>query len=608
MIGIGGTGMGALAGLLQAAGHEVRGSDGPIYPPMSDQLAALEVPVFTGYAAANLDWGPELVVVGNTCKRDNVEVIASQKKGYDLKSLPGMLGEYALGDKHAIVVAGTHGKTTTSSLMSHILISADRDPSIFVGGVLSDLGRGWRVGQGSEFVLEGDEYDSAFFDKESKFLHYKPQSAVLTSVELDHVDIFSSMEAVRETFRKFVALIPEHGLLMVAASSPEAVAIAKDCAGTVEQYAVQLRDVVDNNVAWVIRNVEDQPSGRCLFEVHRFGEFFDNFEMIMSGQHNLENALACIALAHSLGIDRKEIRRGVGTFSGVARRQQFRGQAQGVTIIEDYGHHPSAIATTLRGLHHRFGKKRLLAVYEPRTATARRKTFQKEFAEAFANADELIVGSLYKPEAIPKEERFDPERLALDVHQGGTPATHCADVDTIVEHVVNSARPGEVVVVFSTGAFEGIFPKLLKSLGDAIVPAGREHLEAISALLVKLGFDDQDLSDEKMRDFLALENENGLIGCVGLEVFGEDAVLRSLAVSPEERGIGYGWMLADMTINLARFRGVRRLYLVTEKASDFFAAKHGFHIVDMSTAPDAVVKSSTFSKRREGWVPMRLDL
>ncbi len=600
--------MGALAGLLQAAGHEVRGSDGPIYPPMSDQLAALEIPVAPRYAPENLDWDPEVVVVGNTCKRDNIEVVAAQDRGFSLSSLPRMLSEHLLPGKHPIVIAGTHGKTTTSSLMSHILITAKRDPSIFVGGVLKDLGRGWRVGEGEEFVLEGDEYDSAFFDKQSKFLHYQPQSAVLTSVELDHVDIFSSMEKVRETFRKFVALLPEDGLLLVAASSAEAVAISQTCDANVELYAVETAESTAENIAWVIRNVKDQDSGRCLFEVYRYGEHFDNYEMIMTGQHNLENALACIAVAHARGIERPDIRLGVATFSGVARRQQFRGQAQGVTIIEDYGHHPTAIATTLRGLHHRFGKRRLIAVYEPRTATARRKTFQKEFADAFANADELIVGALYRPDAIPKEDRFDPERLALEVHQFGTPATYCPDVDGIVAQVAQSARPGEVVVVFSTGAFDNIFDKLMATLGDAIVPARRHHLEPISALLVKLGMDDRDLSEEKMGDFLALENENGLIGCVGLEVFGEDAVLRSLAVEPGERGIGYGWMLADMTISLARFRGVRRLYLVTEKASDFFAAKHGFHVMDLSTAPDRVSQSSTFTRREEGWVPMRLDL
>ncbi len=604
--------MGALAGVLKAQGHELRGSDGPIYPPMSDQLQALHIPICEGYAPENLEWDPEVVVVGNTCKKDNPEVIAAEamvKNGKTrLSSLPAMLGEHLLTGKHSVVVAGTHGKTTTSSLLSHILINAGRDPSVFVGGVPNDLGQGYRVGKGAEVVLEGDEYDSAFFDKGSKFLHYQPKTAILTSVELDHVDIFSSMEAVRETFRKFVDLIPDNGLLLVANSSPEAMEIAKGCKGAIERYAVVRKGAVDPEIEWVGRYSEYLPSGRTRFEVFRFGEMFGHYEMILSGKHNLENALACVAVAHSLGLDRAQIEQGISTFSGVARRQQFRGLAQGVTIIEDYGHHPSAVALTLQGLHRRFSRGRLLAIFEPRTATSRRKTFQSEFVDAFSNADEVIVAGLFAPDKIPAEERFDPERLAFDLHQAGTPASCIPSVDNIVAHVAESARPGDVVVVFSTGAFENIYDKLLAALGDAVEPAKRSHAQPIRALLEKLNLDYQDLDEAKMRDFLALENENGLMGCVGLEVFGEDAVLRSLAVDPSGRGIGYGWMLADMAINWARFRGVRRLYLVTATASDFFAAKHGFRVVDLSTAPESVLQSTSFLRRSESFVPMRLDL
>ena len=599
--------MGALAGLLQASGHELRGSDGPIYPPMSDQLAALGIPVANGYAAENLDWGPELVVVGNTCKSDNAEVVAALARNLTLASLPQVLGDRLLVDCEPVVVAGTHGKTTTSSLMAHMLIVAGYDPGVFVGGVPQDLGKGWRLGAGREFVLEGDEYDSAFFDKGSKFLHYKPHSAILTSVELDHVDIFSSMDAVRDTFRKFVALLPADGFLMVAASSKEALAIADDCKAPVERYGVAT-GAIDPELEWSAKQVTMLKSGRCRFDVYRFGEIFDRYEMIMSGRQNIENALACIGVAHHLGVSRQAMVLALASFSGVARRQQFRGLAQGVTIIEDYGHHPSAISLTLQGLHRRFAGRRLVAIYEPRTATSRRKTFQSEFAKAFANADELIVGGLYEPGKIAEDDRFDPQQLALEVHQDGTPSTCIPNVDDIVKHVAESARPGDVLVVFSTGAFDGIFEKLFAALGDALVPAQRHHLGPIVTLLDELGLDKQDVDEEKMSDFYALENENGVIGCVGLEVFGEDAVLRSLAVAPAGRGIGYGWMLADTAINMARFRGVKRLYLVTAAASDFFAAKHGFRVVDLSTAPERVTSSTTFARRNESFVPMRLDL
>ena len=600
--------MGALAGLLRSQGHVLRGSDGPIYPPMSDQLAELEIPCMEGYSAENLAWGPELVVMGNTCKADNPEYLAAQEAGLKIQSLPQTLASELLGRRHSLVVAGTHGKTTTSSLVAHVFMNAGRDPGVFVGGVPNDLGRGYHLGSGSEFILEGDEYGSACFDPRSKFVHYAPQSAILTSVELDHVDIFASMEEVREAFRTFVDLIPADGLLLVAANSPEAVEISKRCKGQVEQYGVVEDGVSDASVAWQAVGVDELDSGRCHFEVLHYGELFDHFETILMGSYNVANALATIAVAHARGLDRRDIRSGISSYSGVARRQQFRGQAQGVQIMEDYGHHPSAIALTLDGLRRRFRKRRIIAVFEPRTATSRRKTFQREFADAFANADELVVADLYRPEAVPESERFKPSQLALDVHQRGTPATHLGDVSAICEHLVASARPGDVVVVFTTGAFDNIFEKLLSAFGDAVMPAQSRHLESLRALLADLSLDNSDIDKAKIREFLVLENENGLVGCVGMEIMNEDAVLRSLAVAPEGRGIGYGWMLADMAINWARTRGVRRIYLTTEEASEFFAAKHGFRIVDLATVPARVMASTTFANRDDSHVPMRLDL
>jgi UDP-N-acetylmuramate: L-alanyl-gamma-D-glutamyl-meso-diaminopimelate ligase len=635
LIGIGGTGMGALAGLLRASGHEVRGSDAAVYPPMSDQLDNLGIPVFEGFRPENLAWGPDVVVVGNVCTAEHIEVREAQRLGLPLRSLPSTLGEDLLATRVPLVVAGTHGKTTTSSLLAHILLGAGRDPSCFIGGVPLDLGTGARLGRGPEFVVEGDEYDSAFFDKGSKFFHYRPHTAILTSIEFDHVDIFDSLDSVRAAFDRFVALVPPEGLLVVSADSAEARASADRAARCrVETYAVLHDDAARGDptgelpaegaaparaatpapptATWEVTGVEYQRSGRCRFDLRRAGEPFDSYETILTGAHNFGNAAAAIAVAHSLGVAKEAIRDGMGTFAGVARRQQFRGVAQGVSVLDDYAHHPTAVAVTLLGLRRRFPGRRLLALYEPRSATSRRNTFQAEFAAAFAHADAVVVGPMHDPSRIPAEQRFDPERLARDLHQAGTRATHLPKIDDIVQHVVELARPGDAVVVFSSGAFGGIHERLLAALGDAVIPARQHDMDDIRALLKALDLDWTDLRDEDYRNFYVLQNEHGFIGCIGIEVFGEDAVLRSLAVKQSSRGHGYGWMLADTAINQTRGRGVKRLYLVTDKiASDFFAEKHGFRVVDLSLVAPRALQSPTFrtgGARGKNSIAMRLDL
>ncbi|HEY0249994.1 MAG TPA: GNAT family N-acetyltransferase, partial [Kofleriaceae bacterium] len=613
--------MGAVAGLLAAAGHDVRGSDAAVYPPMSEQLKSLGVPVMMPYAADNLDWLPDLVVVGNVHGKDHVEVKAAQERGVKLTSFPAVIEELLLHGNTSVVVAGTHGKTTTTSLLGHMFLEAGRDPSLFVGGVPVGLGHGWRLGAGP-FVIEGDEYDTAFFDKGSKFLHYKPNVAILTSIELDHVDIFASFDAVRDAFKKLVALIPpesEGGLLVAYADSADVRAVAKTAHCKVELYTVVGGEItpdgedsdggIASDIAWWARNLEVGKSGRVAFDVYHYGERLERFETLLVGRHNVGNCLAAIAVAHHQGIPVKDIQHGISSFAGVRRRQELRGIAGGVTVLDDYAHHPTAVRETLKALRKRFPKRRLIAVYDPRSATSRRKTFQMEFAEALAYADEVIVGKPFDQSKIPVEDRFDPEKLALDLHRNGTKASYVPEVDSIVKQLAESAAPGDVVAVLSSGSFDGLHDKLLDAIGDAIRPAQRADMQSLRDVLelVKLG--DEPARDDQFPSFFVLRNEKGNCGCVALEVYGDDAVLRALAVDPEFRGSGYGWMLADMAVSQARWRGVKRIYLLTESASDFFAAKFGFRVVDRSTLGKAVSSSETFASHAQSTrVAMRLDL
>jgi UDP-N-acetylmuramate: L-alanyl-gamma-D-glutamyl-meso-diaminopimelate ligase len=609
LVGICGTGMGALAGLLKAQGHDVRGSDDKIYPPMSDQLRALGVPLFEGFRPANLDWRPDKVVIGNVCRRDHVEVVAAEERGLALTSFPALLDEAFLAERHSVVVAGTHGKTTTTSLLAFALTDAGRDPSFLVGGVPQNFGRGYRLGSGPHFIVEGDEYDSAFFDKGSKFLHYRPRTALLTGIELDHVDIFESFEAMRAAFSKFVALIPGDGVLVCAASSEAALAVARESRARLETYAVGRRAAGGLHPTWHAELVDGPSPSRTSFTVTREGESFGRFDVALVGEHNIENALGVIAAATVLGLSHDEIDRGLRRFAGVKRRQEVRGVASGVTVIDDYAHHPTAIRETLAALRRRAARGKLVAIYEPRSATSRRSTFQREFADAFSSADEVVVTKLWNPDGIPPGERFDPERLAADLRGNGTAARMIPEVDAIVAHVTERVQPGDVIAVFTTGELGGIHDRLLEKLGDVVRPARREDMPRVREILETVGLPYRDLGDDRAGDALVvIADEGKVVGTVIIELHDDAAVLRSLGVVPEWRGHGFGWLLADHGVMRAREKGARRLYLLTETASDFFAEKFGFRAIDRATVDAAVTASLHFRESARSAVAMRLDL
>ncbi|HUQ08272.1 MAG TPA: UDP-N-acetylmuramate:L-alanyl-gamma-D-glutamyl-meso-diaminopimelate ligase [Kofleriaceae bacterium] len=607
LIGICGTGMGSLAGLLKAAGHDVRGSDSDVYPPMSTQLGEQGIAVMNGYRAENVDWSPDMVVVGNVCTKDHVEVVAAQARNLKLTSFPAVLEDLFLREGHALVVAGTHGKTTTSSLAAFVLTAAGRYPSFLVGGVPQNFGRSWQLGKSrGVFIVEGDEYDTAFFDKGSKFLHYQPKTAILTSVELDHVDIFDSLDAVKQAFIKFVALIPPEGLLVVAADSPGALEVAKTARCRVETYATQ----TDGTVAadWIGRPIATRPGGRTLFEVTQGGKRFGTFDTGLPGGYNLANALAVIAASADLGLNAEEIARGIRRFGGVKRRQETRGVAQGVTVVDDFAHHPTAVRETLRALRGRYGRGRLIAIFEPRSATSRRAVFQTEYADAFSGADEIIIGPVSHPEKAPPGDRFDPERLAADLRGRGVAARHLADVDKIVEQVVENAAAGDTVVVMSSGGFGGIHDKLLSRLGDAVVPASAEDLPGMKDVLDETGLSYPDMVEHLSEILVLRDPSRQVVGCVAMELYDDAGVLRALATRPSRRGEGLGWMLADAALGRARRRGARRVYLITEKASDFFAEKFGFQTVGRELVDAGVLESTQFRASTPNAVTMVLDL
>ncbi len=609
LIGIAGTGMGSLAGLLKAAGHDVRGSDEHVYPPMSTQLAELGVPTFEGFGPANLDWGPECVVVGNVCRKDHVEVLAAQARNIPLESFPSLFGKLFLTGKHSVVVAGTHGKTTTSSILAHVLADAGRDPSFLIGGVPLNFRQSWRLGQGDEFVVEGDEYDTAFFDKGSKFLHYQPRTALLTSVEFDHADIFRDEEAVKVAFRKFVALIPEDGVLLACAASPGALEVAR-----VARCQVMTYGRPGSGADWTFEVSRRSLGGRVTLDVARRGERVVTVETSLPGIYNLENLVGVIAVAASLGVELSAVARASRRFLGVRRRQEVRGVAQGVTVVDDFAHHPTAIRETILGLKGRHGPGKLIAAFEPRSASSRRNIFQEGFADALSVADEVVLAPLYAPEKVPLAERLDVERLAGDLRREDVPARLIPTVDATVAHIAERAGPGDTVLIMSSGDYGGLHDKLLARLGDAVVPARAEHKVQIGHLLDRVGIFHPVL-DQFWPSYLVIpgasteEPNHPLVGCVAVETVGDVALLRMLAVAPERRGEGLGYVLVEGATERARAQGVKQLYLVTDGAQGYFGEKLGFLIVDRKDVDPGIAQTAEYLlARSKSATWMRKDL
>ncbi len=456
MLGIGGTGMGSLAGLFTEAGHTVTGTDEAIYPPMSDQLAALKISPFQGYRAENIAAAkPDLVVIGNVIRRENPEAQEVMRLGLTYRSMPAALAEHFLTQRTPIVVAGTHGKTTSATLAAWLLQAAGTEPGFLIGGVGQNFSRSYELGKGQFFVVEGDEYDTAFFDKGPKFLHYRPQAAVITSIEFDHADIYRDVEQIEGSFRRFAEIVPPDGLIAVNAADARAMAAVREARCRIVTYGS------DPAAQYRAEEVSASSEGTRF----RIAGRERSFLLPMWGGHNLENALGVMAVLLESGLNADRLAGGLERFRGVRRRQEIAGEVDGIVVMDDFAHHPTAVARTIDGVRERFPGRRIWAIFEPRSNTSRRNFFQREFTEALQRADRVIVASPFRAEAIPEAERFDSRAVADAIMRKGSDAHHIDTVEHIVEYVMRGVDRGDVLLVMSNGGFGGIHGKLLGALG-----------------------------------------------------------------------------------------------------------------------------------------------
>jgi UDP-N-acetylmuramate: L-alanyl-gamma-D-glutamyl-meso-diaminopimelate ligase len=456
LIGIGGTGMASAAGLFQAAGCRVTGSDGPLYPPTSTILAAMGVEVFEGYDARHLDPAPDLVVVGNAVRRGNPEAEEVLDRRLNHLSMAAAIEQRFLVGRHAIVVAGTHGKTTTTAMLAWVLHHAGRAPGYLIGGLPVNFPTSYALGTGPAFVIEGDEYDTAFFDKGPKFMHYRPDTALIGTVEFDHADIYRDEEEVKRVFRWLTNIVPRRGLIVRHEDCALTVEVTSHAQSRIQGYGLR-------SGSWRAEDLSHGAAG-VAFRATRDGLPVGDVKLPLSGEYNVRNALAVMAAATEQGLAPREILDGLATFEGVRRRMEVKGEAAGILVLDDFAHHPTAIGETLRAVRQRYPRRRVWAVLEPRSWSLRRNVFQDRLPAAFDDADEVVLAEVFGADQLPAAERLDPERLIANLAARGRPACFLPGVPAIVTHLVDRARPGDVVAVLSNGGFGGIHDALLKAL------------------------------------------------------------------------------------------------------------------------------------------------
>jgi UDP-N-acetylmuramate: L-alanyl-gamma-D-glutamyl-meso-diaminopimelate ligase len=457
-IGICGTGMATLAAMLKARGFDVQGSDVGIYPPMSDFLEKERIRILDGYAPDHISGDLDSVIVGNAISRGNAELEEVLDRKIRFQSMPEAIREHFLWSARSIVIAGTHGKTTTTALTGWLLEAGGQDPTVLIGGISTNFGSSYRMGSGRDFVIEGDEYDSAFFDKTAKFLKYLPDVVVIGNLEYDHADIYPDMDALRLAFRRLVGLVPRSGRLILGADSSEARDLAALARCPVETFGLS------SDADW--RASEMRPEGhKMTFELTARGEQLGHVTLPLIGSHNVQNALAALAVGRVTGLSAEEMIRALKDFQGVRRRLELRGTEGGVSVFDDFAHHPTAIRETLKAVRWSYPDRRLWAIFEPRSATSCRRVFQDDFARAFAesDADEIVLAAVFRS-TLPEDQRLSIDQLVRDIQRAGKHVRYVPKVDEIVSLVTSEARTGDLVVVMSNGGFEGIHDKLLTAL------------------------------------------------------------------------------------------------------------------------------------------------
>ncbi len=458
-MGICGTAMASLAGLLKDRGYKVTGSDQNVYPPMSTQLQNLGIEIMQGYKKENLNIRPDLVIVGNVISKNYEEAQALLASDIPYTSLPNAMGELVIADRHSIVVAGTHGKTTTTALTSFMAESLGLKPGFLIGGIPKNFSVSYQLPKGDWFIIEGDEYDTAFFDKVPKFIHYRPRSVILTSIEFDHADIYRDLNHVKEAFVMLLKLIPEDGHLIYNAEDENIKSILHHTkCKNIKSYGVKKADYQAQAV--VIDGIHTH------FEIAHKGRM-SRVKLKMLGDYNIKNVTAAFALAQELGWDESSVIKAIEKFEGVKRRQEIIGTPNNITVVEDFAHHPTAVKETILSIQKRFPKGKVFSVFEARSATSRRKVFQKEYVEAFSKAQVVLLPPAFNQAALAESDRFSIEELISDLKKQNVDALLCQSTDDIVTQIKTRARPGDVVLVMSNGGFDGIYKKLLSALESA---------------------------------------------------------------------------------------------------------------------------------------------